>query len=574
VTTIVTFFFSVGLILLSESFEKKKHTTLLVYLIPLIYAVLFYYTLTSINEWSVEIVTYIVLSLSGFVAFVFVAPFFLSLWKKRENNPFFYNYFTAVSWTFLMSAIIGLSLLALGFIAISSVLALFDIAELVDEWKLFGNWAVISLALIAPLYGLIHLPETDEYEKEEYTDNKFFSFLIRYIATPFIYIYFIILYAYTAKVLLNFSDWPKWVVSWMVVGFSSFGYLIYIFSKAYEEKSQMIHFFRKQFAYVAIPQVAMLFYAIYLRIAQYDITMNRYFVVVFGLWLTLISLYYIFSKRKYLSIIPSSLVVIILIISVGPWSVYSFPLSRQYARLERNLEQANILKNWVITPLVSKSDISKDLSNEIYRWVEYVCNFDDCSRIKELFAKELVDAAKKSEEDWKRWNIETGITYKGMTKWEIISAVTDMIKVEADYAYGTDETEKYIQFNTDYNIDAPYPLDLDTGYTKLVKVYGERYGATWGYPYIIINPDTSEAVYHRGTGDVIRLAFPTPGGLTNTIPTTLDQKDLTFTLTADQVDMKIYLQSYAIRNPEYTSTGWTDKYDYFTINGIGLVREK
>ncbi|MBT3727397.1 DUF4153 domain-containing protein [bacterium] len=67
----------------------------------------------------------------------------------------------------------------------------------------------------------------------------------------------------------------------MVIGFSIFGYIIYIFSYAFDLKNKFIKTFRKVFPYVVIPQIFMLFYAIYLRINQYDLTINRYFVVVF-----------------------------------------------------------------------------------------------------------------------------------------------------------------------------------------------------------------------------------------------------------------------------------------------------
>lgn len=49
--------------------------------------------------------------------------------------------------------------MALGAIAIASVSALFDIVRNWSELdKLYGNWAVISLSIIAPLYALIQLP--------------------------------------------------------------------------------------------------------------------------------------------------------------------------------------------------------------------------------------------------------------------------------------------------------------------------------------------------------------------------------------------------------------------------------
>lgn len=146
--------------------------------------------------------------------------------------------------------------------------------------------------------------------------NRFFSFLVRYIAIPFICIYFIILYAYSVKVLMNFSHWPKGMISWMVIGFSTFGYITYIFSKPYDKENLLIAFFRKYFPLAVLPQLIMLFYAIYLRITQYDLTMNRYFVVIFGLWLFVVSLYLVLSRKKSLAIITASLTLISLLISV------------------------------------------------------------------------------------------------------------------------------------------------------------------------------------------------------------------------------------------------------------------
>mgnify|MGYP003432920687 CR=1 FL=1 len=41
-------------------------------------------------------------------------------------------------------------------------------------------------------------------ESEAFEIHSFFAFLIKFVATPFIFFYFAILYAYTIKVLLNF----------------------------------------------------------------------------------------------------------------------------------------------------------------------------------------------------------------------------------------------------------------------------------------------------------------------------------------------------------------------------------
>lgn len=132
-------------------------------------------------------------------------------------------------------------------------------------------WTIFALAFLTPIFALYQIPTKDKFEESYFNENAFFNFLIRYIALPFIYIYFFILYAYILKVLLNFSHWPKGEVSWMVIGFSLFGYITYIFSYIFERSKKqkshkLIALFRKYFPYVVLPPVVMLFYAISLRI--------------------------------------------------------------------------------------------------------------------------------------------------------------------------------------------------------------------------------------------------------------------------------------------------------------------
>lgn len=307
------------------------------------------------------------------------------LLTQEINENSYYSYFYSLSVVFLLSCILGGVTLLLGYIGLSATIALFDLSFSYSD-KLYGDWAIISLAFLAPLFALTQLPKKESYDRDSFHENIFFSFLTKFVALPFIFVYFVILYAYTLKVLMNFGDWPKGEVSWLVIGFSIFGYLIYIFSYIFEKKLHIVSLFRKYFPYVVIPQIGMLFYAIYLRIAQYDITTNRYFVVVFGIWLLSISLYLVFSKKKLLAMIPAILTLFTLLISIGPWSVFALPESRQLTRLERNLTSAGILEKSTITPLSSYDAIDPELSGEIYDGIRYVCGFNNCDSIKQLFS--------------------------------------------------------------------------------------------------------------------------------------------------------------------------------------------
>jgi hypothetical protein len=64
-----------------------------------------------------------------------------------------------------MAAIVGLSLVILGTIAIASVVSLFELESIIDEGKYYGTWITLSLAFVAPLYGLREFPRLDHIEK-------------------------------------------------------------------------------------------------------------------------------------------------------------------------------------------------------------------------------------------------------------------------------------------------------------------------------------------------------------------------------------------------------------------------
>lgn len=293
---------------------------------------------------------------------------------------------------------------------------------LINEWKMYENWMIIALSLAAPLYGLLHLPLLSDIRDKEYDTNKFFAFIVRFIVIPFVFLYFCILYAYSVKVLMNISDWPKGEVSWLVIGFSIFGYLGHIFSKSYENEHMMVQIFRKYFPYVVLPQLPMLGYAIALRINQYDLTINRYFVVIFGIWLTIISLYFVIGKIKSLTVIPATLTLITLVISIGPWGIYQLPLSRQYDRLLENLEKSEILRDGKVSVASDTLDIA--LENDIYSGIEYVCRFEDCEKIKTLFADIVDEAQTQDEKNWNDNSYNTGEAYPGIRYWAVVSEVT------------------------------------------------------------------------------------------------------------------------------------------------------
>ena len=235
---IITFFFSLWMYLSTETFEKTKLNKHIFQAIPVGFWLMFLLTFKT-DFQNFENLIYFILTLVWIVWYLFIAPFIEKIIKQENTQTIYYSFFYNMSVVFLISFILGGVLFALWAIWISAVFALFDITGINNE-KLYWDWAILSLSLITPVFALTQTPQKETFHKDGFVENAFFSFLVKYIAIPFIYIYFVILYAYSVKVLMNFQEWPKWEVSWMVIWFSIFGYLIYMFSNAFEEENKLL----------------------------------------------------------------------------------------------------------------------------------------------------------------------------------------------------------------------------------------------------------------------------------------------------------------------------------------------
>ncbi|MDR0772608.1 MAG: DUF4153 domain-containing protein [Candidatus Peribacteria bacterium] len=81
------------------------------------------------------------------------------------------------------------------------------------NWSLlndfYSNWAIISMSFITPIVCLMEIPKKNLILDKEFELNTFVTFVIKYVFISAIFVYFIILYVYSIKVLSNFSNWPK-----------------------------------------------------------------------------------------------------------------------------------------------------------------------------------------------------------------------------------------------------------------------------------------------------------------------------------------------------------------------------
>ena len=211
-------------------------------------------------------------------------------------------------------------------------------------------WIIIN-GLFTTLFFLGGIPEQLDALETSIDYPKGIRIFAQYILFPLVIVYLVILYAYMGKILISW-DWPKGWVSRLILGFSTAGILTHLLCYPIRDQleNSWMKKFSKWFFITLIPLVVMYFFAVSLRISEYGITEGRYIAITVGAWLSLIILYFTFSKGKNIKIIPGSLGMIALMISFGPWGMFGVSESSQVKRLKKLLQQTSILVDGAIHP--------------------------------------------------------------------------------------------------------------------------------------------------------------------------------------------------------------------------------
>ena len=161
---------------------------------------------------------------------------------------------------------------------------------------------------------------------------------------PLITVYSTILYVYFIKIIIT-RNWPQGLVSHLVLWYSVISVAVIFFINPILDENRWANRFKTWFPKLIIPILIMMFISMGIRIREYGITENRYFVVALGLWVFGIMLYFAFSKKLNNIIIPIFLSIIAINSVFGPLSSFAISKSSQNKRLESILVKNSMLKD-------------------------------------------------------------------------------------------------------------------------------------------------------------------------------------------------------------------------------------
>lgn len=253
---------------------------------------------------------------------------------------------------------------------------------------IFNTWFFLS----GVPHNIPSLEDVEDYPK----GLKIFTV---YVLLPLITVYLVILYLYAGKILIT-AHWPLGWVGYMVIAFAIFGILSFllIYPLRNDQANPWVKFYSRLFYFLLLLPIMLLFAAIFKRVNQYGITEERYFVIVLALWLSFITLYFIFTNGKNIRIIPVTLCLVAFLSSFGPWGAFSVSHNSQFNELTLLLDSNHILKDTKVDTTKTHDVKAKDYER-IESVLRYIVNMHGHAKLQAYFEQNLDSLIAEDKKD-------------------------------------------------------------------------------------------------------------------------------------------------------------------------------
>ncbi len=226
--------------------------------------------------------------------------------------------------------------------AIAAMDALFSI-------HIDGGWYARLWIWIAGLFNTVFflagVPENATQLETEHDYPKVLKVFTQFVLMPLVGIYLCILLAYEAKIIVQWRLPNGWVSN-LILAYGIVGILSILLMYPIRSMSgnKWIAQFSRWFYVLLLPLVALMFVAIGTRIGNYGFTEERVFVLALAIWLAGIAIFFLLRPNGDIRVIPATLALVAILVSVGPFSAFSISHQNQYARLGKALSKYGMLE--------------------------------------------------------------------------------------------------------------------------------------------------------------------------------------------------------------------------------------
>lgn len=485
-----------GLSVFSQRYSMR--TTTVIMLNMAVAALMVYYFYAQPEFYTVKSVSRFIILLIAAHLGVSFAPFLVN----TEVNGF-WQYNKSLLIRFLTSAIYS----AVFYIGLS--IALLAIKELfnIDFGEKIYLYLFITVAVILNTWFFLAGVPSRVIGLEQLQDYpKGLRVFTQYVLLPLVVIYLIILYFYEAKILFTLV-WPRGFVSYLIIGFSTLGILalLLVWPLRDDARHTWIRTFTKRFFFALFPLIVLLMLAVGRRVSEYGVTENRYFLIVLSLWLLIVALYFLISRRKNIKFVPLSLFFAVLISGFGPWNAYQVSSLNQHLRLENLLEKNRMLING--KAVKTKKEIKKVDQKEIASIVDYMINVHGVVSIQDLFTQNLSDITKEKSDEYFNKTARVLALIGVDSSIEIVSKDND-IDMNYDYSCTRHEGKMVTAFDYYFPVSI-YPENnsyFDKGYIDTLP-YNIEYDKKLFAIIININKQSSDTIFLENTFKNLRAEY-------------------------------------------------------------------
>ncbi|MFN4233360.1 MAG: DUF4153 domain-containing protein [Bacteroidia bacterium] len=434
------FFIAVSFI--SESTDFDNGRKMVFHIVAFIIVFLYYWhfdnklsTIDYIRTFVLNIAVHLFVSFSPFLKTYNENGFW------QFNKTLFLRYLLSILYTGILYGGLSVALLAID--------NLFDVK--INE-KIYVHLWIVMAIIFNTIFFLAGIPQNLRELHNDYAYPKGLKVFTQFVLLPLVSVYLFILYVYGFKILVSWQLPHGWV-SYLVMCFSVAGIfsLLMIHPIKDTEQNKWMNIYSRWYYRLLFPLLILLAIAIYVRVKNYGITENRYFLIALAIWLFITVVYFIFSKKKTIQWIPISLSIVAILSVFGPWSAFAVSEKSQVERLEKLLIQNNILQNGKINP--AKDTIPFQDEVQIASIIRYLDETHGYKKIQPWFEKNL-DTLFKEQDSIQQYLYKPEIVLKEMG---------------LQNNYGWREEERYNQTNFSYNVSHQASINI-SGYDEIITI--------------------------------------------------------------------------------------------------------
>ncbi|HLP15965.1 MAG TPA: DUF4153 domain-containing protein, partial [Bacteroidota bacterium] len=321
-----------------EKLKWEKSRSLIVQLAAVVCVGLYAMTVPQDLGAAPEIHGFRLLMLTtGMVLMVFAAPYLVG----HESERGYWNFCKTIILRILTAALYAVVLWGGLAIALAALDNLFGVEV---PPKRYGElWACIN-GIFSTWFVLAGVPKEPDRLDDAREYPKGLKIFSQYILFPLVLVYLVILYAYLGKILFAWN-WPQGWVSGLILGFIATGFVSLLLLHPIRDRIENVwmNTASRWFYVIIIPMIIMLFLAVWRRVSEYGFTEGRYLGIAAVVWLCVVTPYFIFSSKKKILFLASSLCMAVFVVSVGPWGMFAVSEKSQVNRLEELLIENHIL---------------------------------------------------------------------------------------------------------------------------------------------------------------------------------------------------------------------------------------